>query len=55
MRCRSRGFSLTEILVVVAIIGLAVAITVPLVAENVNQPASVPPPTSSRWTCGRRA
>ena len=37
MRCRSRGFTLTEILVVVAIMGLAVAITVPLVAENVNQ------------------
>ena len=34
---RERGFSLTEILIVVAIIGLAVAITVPLVAENVNQ------------------
>jgi prepilin-type N-terminal cleavage/methylation domain-containing protein len=34
---RARGFSLTEILVVVAIAGLAVAITVPLVAENVNQ------------------
>src|SRR5262245_44163688 len=32
-----RGFTLTEILVVVAIIGLAIAITVPLVAENVNQ------------------
>jgi len=32
-----RGFSLTEILVVVAIMGLAIAITVPLVAENVNQ------------------
>lgn len=32
-----RGFTLTEILVVVAIIGLAVAITVPLVAEAVNQ------------------
>jgi general secretion pathway protein H len=34
---RARGFSLTEILIVVAIVGLAVAITVPLVAENVNQ------------------
>jgi prepilin-type N-terminal cleavage/methylation domain-containing protein len=34
---KERGFSLTEILVVVAIIGLAVAITVPLVAEAVNQ------------------
>ena len=33
----SRGFSLTEILVVVAIMGLAIAIAVPLVAENVNQ------------------
>lgn len=31
------GFSLTEILVVVAIMGLAVAISVPLVAEAVNQ------------------
>lgn len=37
MRSRSRGFSLTEILVVLAIMGLAIAITVPLVAENVNQ------------------
>jgi prepilin-type N-terminal cleavage/methylation domain-containing protein len=34
---RQRGFSLTEILVVVALVGLAIAITVPLVAENVNQ------------------
>ena len=34
---RQHGFSLTEILVVVAIVGLAVAITVPLVAENVYQ------------------
>jgi len=34
---KSRGFSLTEILVVVAIMGLAIAIAVPLVAENVNQ------------------
>ncbi|HEX5044630.1 MAG TPA: prepilin-type N-terminal cleavage/methylation domain-containing protein [Candidatus Polarisedimenticolaceae bacterium] len=34
---RARGFSLTEILVVLAIAGLAIAITVPLVAENVNQ------------------
>src|SRR5262245_13774928 len=34
---RARGFSLTEILIVVAIIGLAIAITVPLVAENVSQ------------------
>ena len=34
---RARGFSLTEILVVVAIMGLAIAIAVPLVAENVNQ------------------
>lgn len=32
-----RGFSLTEILVVVAIMGLAIAISVPLVAEAVNQ------------------
>jgi prepilin-type N-terminal cleavage/methylation domain-containing protein len=34
---RQRGFSLTEILVVVALVGLAIVITVPLVAENVNQ------------------
>ncbi len=34
---KSSGFSLTEILVVVAIMGLAIAIAVPLVAENVNQ------------------
>jgi prepilin-type N-terminal cleavage/methylation domain-containing protein len=34
---RDRGFSLTEILVVLALAGLAIAITVPLVAENVNQ------------------
>ena len=34
---KSSGFSLTEILIVVAIVGLAVAIAIPLVAENVNQ------------------
>ena len=33
---KSSGFSLTEILIVVAIVGLAVAIAIPLVAENVN-------------------
>jgi prepilin-type N-terminal cleavage/methylation domain-containing protein len=36
----SRGFSLAELLVVVAILGLAVAIAVPLVAEQVRQGAS---------------
>ena len=37
MRPTARGFSLTEILVVLALAGLAIAICVPLVAENVNQ------------------
>ena len=39
MRPTARGFSLTEILVVLALAGLAIAICVPLVAENVNQAA----------------
>jgi prepilin-type N-terminal cleavage/methylation domain-containing protein len=34
---RDRGFSLPEVLIVLAIIGLAVAISVPLVSEMVNQ------------------
>jgi prepilin-type N-terminal cleavage/methylation domain-containing protein len=34
---KNRGFTLTEVLVVLAIIGLAVAISVPLIAESVHQ------------------
>ena len=36
IRCNQRGFSLPELLVVVAVVGLAVMVAVPLIAEQVR-------------------